>query len=76
MTVIEQRIVEELNSNGFRDELEGLKIEESDNSLFRRLVIKIKWGMLGSNRVRLEKISREIAKREGISLVRILPEML
>ena len=76
MTNIEQRIVEELNSKGFKGELEDLKVEESDHLIFRRLVIKIKWGTLGSKRVRLEEIAREIAKREGISLVRILPEMV
>ena len=76
MTNIEQKIVEELNSKGFKGELEDLKVEESDNLIFRRLVIKIKWGTLGSKRGRLEEIAREIAKREGISLVRILPEMV
>jgi RNA-binding protein YhbY len=76
LTSIEQKIIEELNAKGFQGDLEGLVIEESDNLIFRRLLIKVKWGILGSKREELEHVARKIAKREGISLVRILPEMV
>jgi hypothetical protein len=76
MTGIEQKIMEELSAKGFQADIEEVKIEESDNLIFKRLLIKVKWGMLGSGRTMLEQIARQIADREGISLVRILPEMV
>jgi hypothetical protein len=75
MTNIEQKIIEEFYSNGFKSDIDGLKIEELESLGVRRLLINVKMDMLGSRRVRLEEIAGKISEREGISLVRILPEM-